>query len=316
MPTLLRLDNFAPANIREVGRVSFDAAAAQATARIDGADALIVGSVVYIGRRGTPSTERAQVQTIVGDLVTFTANFVLEHRRYQPVVLVRGDQAKIYRAANVDGTQPADADFTVIATIALDADQQTTDYQDDAGSADYWYKYTFYNSVSLEETDKSQSTASRGGSYGHYAALSDIRAKAGFANNLNITDATINTARLAAEGEINSTLAGLYTLPFSDPVPVSINTICKLLAAGTLLNDEYGPMSVSGGGGRGDKAFTEARAMLKAIKEQNATVQDELLQSLLISTAQLMSSWPNATTETAQVEDGGSTRKFRMDRIF
>ena len=75
----------------------------------------------------------------------------------------------------VDGNIPADASFSQIGTaIDIDPDQTFTIFTDGSGGSEYWYKTTYFNSVTLAETNITQSFAARGGGYGHLVAVERV----------------------------------------------------------------------------------------------------------------------------------------------
>lgn len=316
MSTLLSIPNFDPINIKEIGRVDFDAPAGQAIVKFNSVQGIIDNDTLFIGRLGTESAEKLVVQSIADPNVTFATNLAKEHRRYQPIVALRGNQLKVYRAPNTNGTSPAVGIYTLMSgmPVDIDPDQSSTNIQDSSGGSDYWYRYTYYNSLLTTETSLEEATAVRGGSYGHYASVSAIRDKAGFANNINIGEGKINDARIAAEDEINTELTGFYSLPFTEPIPPRIREITLLLGAGRLLNDEYGPFSSGGSSKRGDSKLKEGRALLAQVKAHDATILDEILVSLQLEGSRGVSSWPNNDTLLAvtPTDQGGSDRSFRI----
>ncbi len=67
-----------------------------------------------------------------------------------------------YRAANVDGKVPADDLFSVLATRDIDPDQPSTYMTDSAGGSGFWYRSTYFNASTNEETALTDSEARRG----------------------------------------------------------------------------------------------------------------------------------------------------------
>lgn len=58
------------------------------------------------------------------------------------------DQIKIYRSNTEEGS------YSLIGTVDISSGT-STDYTDTTGSASYWYKVTYYNSVTTDESDYS-----------------------------------------------------------------------------------------------------------------------------------------------------------------
>lgn len=241
MSEILHLTNFDSLNLLERTELDDVAEAGQATVKVRNTDGLNANDYVIVGHRGEEDAELKQIQSINSStrVITLTTNLLLDHNELDPLVSLRGNQIKVYRAANVDDTVPADASFSVIATKTIEADQDYTEYADAGGGEDYWYKKTYYNATTTAATALSTSPATRGGNHGHVIDLYDIREEAGFVNNEKITDSMISIRRTMAESEALGAIARRYTLPLSYNPPVIINAI-KLLAAGYLLLSTYG----------------------------------------------------------------------------
>jgi hypothetical protein len=240
MAEIISIENFPATNIGEITILTADAAAAQAVINVENADGLVVDDFLLIGFKGQETTELKKIQSITNLAVTNTANLVNKHYKNESVARVRADKAKIYRAANVDGSQPADGSFSLLQTVTLEADQLYTEYVDSAGGSGYWYKYTFYNSVTTLETSLSEAVAVRGGAYGLYATTDEVRIEAGLQNNRYIADQQIYAKLVQAQSEVNGSLTiGGYSLPLTD-IPEDVKNATLLLAAGYLLVMDYG----------------------------------------------------------------------------
>ncbi|MGK3945791.1 hypothetical protein ABK046_46530, partial [Streptomyces caeruleatus] len=82
---------------------------------------------VVIGQRGTELAELRKVSSITdGDTLVLTANLANPHTQFEQVTVLFGNQIKVYRASNVNGTQPADASFAELSTTTIDPDQAST----------------------------------------------------------------------------------------------------------------------------------------------------------------------------------------------
>jgi len=248
MSSTLKIDNFTSINIQERARLAADVEAGATSIVLDNNQDISANDFMLIGNDGSGTAEITSVQTVTDATIATTDPLRLRHDEYEDVLVLFGDKIKIYRADNVNGTQPADAAFATITAlgIPIDSDQKSTVYTDPIGSAEYWYKYTYLNSVTLEETPLSNSLAARGGAVGIYATLDNIRSTAGFENNHNITDPYIDGFRRAAQDQINGTLSGVYSLPFVAPINGFITQITEALAAGHIKLDQHGRNSVDG----------------------------------------------------------------------
>jgi len=240
----------------------------------------------------TENAELGQIDSIAGQVLTLKSNLTFDHLPGAQVWQLVGNQLKLYRAANVDGTQPADTDFAAYTSTAptnpvtIQPDQSATQITDPDGGSDYWYKAIFWNSAASTGTSLSQSLAVRGGDFGHYTTLDDIRDEAGFSEFDRVTDVQVNNARIKAEAEINSacSIAG-YTLPFEVDVPL-LYSVATLLAAGFLLTRAYGS-GAEGTNKDGIIAKNDARKTLTSIQKGELMLVDAQGNQLPTSTGDM-----------------------------
>ncbi len=321
MSARLKLDNFGNANKVEKTYLNADAAAAATGITIKSAQNAAQNRFVLIGAPAHENTELRRITAITGVAITVAA-LTNAHKKYDDITVLAADQLQVYRAANVDGTQPADGSFTELGSpIDIDYDNLSTRYTDDTGSSSYWYKYTYLNSQTLAETDLSESEAVRGGSSTDYCSIQDVREEAGIQNNPYISDVYIAGQRTRAQSVLNSALKGSYTVPFSAPVPGLLERMAILLTAGYILKREFGSGAI------GTNADGQAK-----IDEVMRTDPDNpgLLLQVLNGTLQLVddvsggasgtrqriTGWPNSTTADTAGSRGGGKRKFRSSMKF
>lgn len=284
MPTTLNLESFKEVNIRERSTLSVGAAAGDSELTFESTQGFNAGDVIYVGQLSREGCEKAVIESVDDPtIVTLSDPLTLPHARFETVSSVVGNKIRIYRAANVDGSVPASGDFTVLVDREIDPDQQTTYYTDPSGDSNSWYRDTYYNPVTEDETSLDDSVAVRGDDFGHYASLSEIRKEAGFDNALNLNDNVIDQQRRAAESEINTALASRYTTPFT-PVPEIIHTLTIQLAAGLLLQNAYR------GTDRGKDKLKAARDLIQALQVGDQTITDE--NGSAITSGEGISSWP------------------------
>lgn len=265
MAEILRPSNFDDINLLEKSNLDADAAAGQAVISPENADTYAADDFVVVGVLGKETSEVMRIASIAAGDITFTANLANKHYQGEPITKLFGNQIRLWRAANVDGTEPDVADFEVLGTVTIEADQQFTPYTDATGGADYWYKKTFYNSVSENETDLADAVSVRGGNQGHYVTTDEVKTEAGLQNNRWISDSLVFTAILDAESEVNASLAiGRYTLPLTE-VPQYVVKATRLLAAGFLLSNEYGAQ-YKGVTKEGETKISQAREILADIE--------------------------------------------------
>jgi hypothetical protein len=234
--------------------------------------------------------------------------------KYEKLIKLFGDQIRIFRASNIDGSIPADESFTELATISIEADQLFTDYLDTTGGSDFWYKFVYRNSANFYTTDLADSIAVRGGDFGHYVSVSEIRNEAGFTNNPDITDQMIADRREDAESEVKGALsvAG-YKLPLTNPIPSVVKNATKLLAAGYLLLQDYG-VTAEGSNKEGQAKIDLAEKILKKIQNREIVLTDIKEASLAKET--IIGGWPNDSTKESDIDESGGDVLFRISKQF
>jgi hypothetical protein len=285
MATTIRVDSFHPINIVERSELLADYVAGSLTLELSSTQGFTDGQVIYVGHLSREGNERAVVATVDGETtVTLSEALKGAHARYEAVTAVLGDSIHIYRAVDVDGSVPAAASFTVLATRLIDPDQPSTYYRDSTGSSAFWYRHTYFNPLTNEETDLLAFDARRGDDFGHYASLNEIRKEAGFENATNLPDSDVELQRRNAESEINASLSGAYTVPFI-PVPEIVRTLTIKLAAAMLLINAYGET------GSSKAQLAMARNAIEAYKHRDVTLTDADGNSL--ANSDTVSGWPN-----------------------
>lgn len=317
MSQTLNLNNFSDANIVETTELNADAAIGATSLTLKDNQGFAAADYLVVGRLGSETAELRIVDAPNSNLIdlTITAALKLAHNRFDPVTKLFGNKMRIYRAANVNGSIPADADFSLLAagTIDIDPDQAFTRFTDADGDEDYWYKRTFYNSTSTSETPLSEATAYRGAQYPSYATAEEIRSKAGLQNNRYITDEKIHEKRKAAQSVINATLTGMYSVPFSTPVNPLINEITQLLAAGYLLTAEATNATTRAEGQALIDQATNAQGTgwLDKLNKKELKLTGLTGDAETVVDAGGYNAWPNADTATTADASGGGERKFR-----
>lgn len=317
MAQTLIIDNYAQLNLLETTQLDADSVAAATALTVKNNQDYAASDKVIIGAPGTENNELAIVSSLVGNTTLNVSATKFAHKRFDQITKVFGNQIKIYSAPNVNGIAPLDAAFsTLVATVNIDVDNQFTAYTDVTGSNAIWYKYTYYNSVSTSETDISNSLAVRGGNVGNYCSVEDIRDEAGFNGNTYITDVMIDLRRRDAQGEVNATLGGLYTVPFTEPINPLIAKITRLLAAGFLLTKGFGPV-VALNTDNGKSKLDEARQLLTDLNNKTKTLVDTTGADISIQNADagIFSAYPNSNTATDDIDSGGGGRMFRVGDI-
>lgn len=294
MAEVLQLVNFGDANKRELSQLAADITAAAVTFTVVNADGLAVDDFGTIGLPGAEDTEVRRTTGLTSKTLTVSA-LSNDHKKFEPYQKLFGDKIKVYRAANVDGTQPADASFSNIATVTIEADQLFTLYTDSTGGSDYWYKQTYYNSVALTETTLASSPATRGGEVNKYCTIEEIRSHAQMVDAQFLTDANISLYRNMAQSQIDGVLVSAkYTLPLTF-VPSVVALINRLIAAGHILLPQYRE--------NGLELIAQGEKLLTEILEGRLVLTD--ISSAQLSATSTITGWPDNTTDTASDADAG-----------
>jgi len=315
MAETFRVPNFDSNNLKEVTILDADASAGQSQVTVLNTATYQAGDIGLLGMLGHENAELAAISSIAGKVFTLSANLSNNHSCGETFTLLFGSQIRLYRATNVDGSVPADSDFSYIDVSAtIQGDDTTTDLTDPAGGSGYWYKTTYYNVATGAETSLAASVAARGGNYGRIVSVSAIRRESGLTDNRTIDDGQIAERRDQAEAEVLGALAAAgYTIPLTasngNPyVPPMVENITRLLAAGYMLAQEFQPSStddVNPGKGK----IKQAHQMLESIQKQVVVLLDTTGASLA-RTSQI-SGWPDSMTERVGT-DGITGEPFQM----
>ena len=307
----LTLNNFGPANLKEQTRLSHKVDAGATALPSTNVQGFATGDLALVGLRGDDASETVTIDAgVTTGSIPVTSALKREHVAYEYVTKLFGDKMRIYRASNVDGNQPGDGAFTLLTTLDIDFDQMSTEYTDASGGADYWYKFTYFNSVTQSETALADSNSARGGGGDNYVSLIDIRKEAGFEFASYVPEEDIDAARKAAQAEVNGTLSGVYTVPFKQPVNEWIVDITKRLAAGLLLKRQYGAMS-SQSSINGGKKLEDARADLQRLATKQTVLTDATgTSTALPGSIGGVGGWPDDSAA-----DEGEPRQFEMKNI-
>lgn len=242
MAQTLNIPNYASLNILAQAQLTAAAPAATSSLSVDDTNGFASDGFALIGAKGVSDAELRALGTIttLTDLPLANATS-LPHNQFAPIFALFGDKLKIYRAANpTDNSQPPDTDFAPLGDpIPMDVNSELTSYNDQTGGGNYWYKFTYFNSVTSSETDLGSATAMRGNFTPAYCSLDEVRDEAGFNNAPYINDSKIDRARQAAQSEIDGALNEFYDVPLQAPINDYLKRICIRLAAGYLRLGQY-----------------------------------------------------------------------------
>jgi hypothetical protein len=319
MPQTLSLANYEDINLIERTQLTAPLAAGVNSLPVDNTNDFETGGFILLGDVSSKNAELLQADTVsAADTIPLVAVTRLPHTQDEYVYALYGDQLRIYRAPNVDGTVPDDSIFqaNLIATVPLDPNDDATIYTDNSGSGNYWYKYTHFDSVTLAETALSSSTPKR--PTVSYCTIDDIRGESGFTYAIYITNKMIDAKRQAAQSEIDSTLSSYYVVPFTPPISPLLSDICKRLAAGLLLVEQYGQIrttSTVNGQDKIDKARADLQKLIHPELSGTPLLDANGKSIALPNPNTSASGWPNTDTADSDPSIGGSQRYFRMGMV-
>lgn len=259
---------------------------------------------IVIGKEGSEKAELEQVNAAVsGNTDVQVATLKFAHKKGEPVTVYRYNQRKFYGALTKTGT------YNELTTDGSPKDIQVDDPQGtilEYTQADgyLFFKATYYNSTTTDETSTSDADPVEADESKRYASIYSIRKMAGFTENPFISDGRIESKRQQAENEINSHIFTRYQLPMSE-VPKLISYVCECLAAGYLHYEEFGPE------GDAVKKLGEGRGILKQIMDGKQRLLDsDFAELALVTGTNVLRGLPDGTEDTDDIS--GNERKFKM----
>jgi len=145
---LLQFDNNSLIlDAQEVAQIRYPVAkGATVTIKLDNNHGLAQNDYILIGDVAGTQSELAQISAVVvagTDIVV--SSILFPHNAGVKVFLVKYNQVKFYRAATLLGTK------ALLSTVAVDADDQFTEFQDDTNTTGYAF-FTLYNSTTTTES--------------------------------------------------------------------------------------------------------------------------------------------------------------------
>jgi len=229
---------------------------------VSNTNGLTAGDFLTFGYEGSEGAELAAIGNVTD--TTFTATLKFDHKSGEPFTKYRYDKRKFYGCLTVGGTY---AELTGSGSpVAIKVDDPQGTLLEYTGTEGYLYfKSTYYNSTTQNETDIADSVAVLADESLRYCSIFAIKKQAGLTNNPYITDDIVEKYRNRAENEIDSFLNSRYTLPLtnssgSGEIPFLVENCATLLAAGYMDYQEFGK------DGEGVKWLGEARSLLKKIQ--------------------------------------------------
>jgi len=248
-------------------KTSFNAeeAVAQTVLSCENASGFSVGDYVVLDTIGSELAEIRKISEIASDLstITMTAATNFKHAKDAPITLIRYNKRKFYRSTSETGTYIHLSSEGSPIDIQVDK-PEGTEFEDTTGEISSWYKATYWNETSGEETSVDSAIATKAGDAEEYTSIFKIKSEAGFIENDYITTEIVGRYRDEAQAQIDGTIVMAYSLPFST-IPKLITHISTLLSAGLLLQKEYGVENDSDISKSGKAKIDRAEILLQKI---------------------------------------------------
>jgi phage gp36-like protein len=266
-------------------------------------DSIIANDYIVIGQEGSETAELQQVSSVTGNTTVTVGTLKFAHKKGEPITKYRFNKRKFYGATSQTGTYTELTGDGSPKTIQADDPQGTLlEY---TGSTYTFFKATYYNSTTTDETDIEDAEAVEADESLRYTSIYNIRKAAGIVDNEYLDDGYVETKRKQAENEINSAIFSRYTLPL-DEVPALIENICTKLASGYINYEELRE------DGEGKKWLGEARALLKSIKEgKQFLLGTDYLELTTQTRTDTLRGYPDSTTDNTDDD-----RKFTVSEKF
>lgn len=261
---------------RQRTRATADVAAGSGVSiPVDNTDGIHANDYFAYGSEGSDGAELVQVTSVV-DATHITATLTLAHKSDEPIVVYRYNKRKFYGALTSGGAYTELTAYGSPAAIKVD-DPTGTLIEYTGGEGYLYFKSTYYNSTTTDETNLADANEVLADESGRYCSLYAIRLHAGIAQNPFIDDGRVEAKRQQAENEINGYLFQRYTIPLvnsigTSEIPALITRCAILLAAGYIDYEEYQSDS------EGVKWLGEARGILKSIQSGTQRLIDSLGQ--------------------------------------
>jgi len=253
--------------LREKTAFSANEAAAQTILSVYNPTGFTADDFVIIDELGAEIAELLQIASVdaSANTITLTTGLSRAHAKDAPITKIRYNKRKFYRSSTKTGTySPLTSEGS---PILIQVDQpEGTEFEDSTGISTSWYKATYYNSSTGDETSSDDAVPTKAGDAEHYTSIYKIRVEAGFQNNAFIGSDLIDRYRYEAEAQAEGEVIGVYQLPFSS-TPRLFQHIVTLLAAGLLISKEYGLESDIDVSKTGQSKIDRAEELLGKIKD-------------------------------------------------
>ena len=280
---------------REKTALASDASAGSSVAlSVENNDGFAANDYVVIGQEGSEKAELQQVASVAGNGTITVSTLKFAHETGTPVTKYRYNKRKFYGATSESGSYTELTSDGSPVTIQVDDPQGTIlEY---TGSTYTYFKATYYNATTGEETDDEDAEATLADESKRYTSIYKIRKQAGLLDNPYFVDGDVESRRKEAENEINSAIFSRYILPLAE-VPDLLTNICTLLAAGYIDFAEFEE------DGEGRKWLGQARGMLRDIKNgKRALLASDGTELARVTGTNDVSGYPDSTLDESTTE--------------
>jgi phage gp36-like protein len=273
-------------------------------------DSFLANDYVVVGWEGSELCEMCKITSVGGQAIT-VGTLLLNHKADEPVTKYRYNKRKFYGSLTSTGVYTELTGYGSPVQIQVD-DPQGTFLEYTGGEGYLYFKSTYYNSTTTDESNIADADTVLADESQRYCSLYAIKKQAGLTQNPYINDGLVETYRRRAESEVDSYLNARYILPLinstgTKEIPFLVENCTTLLAAGYMDYQEFGK------DGQGVKWLGEARSILKKLQSQGGQQllgsDKQEMQTQTVSNG--VSGYPSSVDNT-----NGPTQKFTMDQVF
>jgi len=141
----------------EETRITADAVAGATTLYVENTSGLAANNLILLEKLGQENAEIVTISSITNKTTLVCSSTSFAHSAGAKVFKIDYNQIKIYRSTTgINGT------YSLYQTIPISVDQDITEFTDTSGTTTTYYKFSFYNSVSTNETDLSDPISAGG----------------------------------------------------------------------------------------------------------------------------------------------------------
>jgi len=141
----------------EETRITADTTAGATTLNVENTSGLSANNLILLEKLGQEKAEIVTISSITNKTLLVCSATSFDHSAGTKIFKIDYNQIKIYYSTTgISGT------YTLYQTIPISVDQDITEFTDTSGTTTTYYKFSFYNSVSANETDLSDPLSASG----------------------------------------------------------------------------------------------------------------------------------------------------------